>query len=91
MRCYNAAMNSRFQFSMARLFVAVTMFCLAAFLFSVALRPGINETLALLIVAIAGVAMSVGIGSLFRSVLIAIVVGISLAFAVWFVLPSPMP
>ena len=83
-------MSSRFQFSMAHLFVAVTTFCIAAFLFSVALRPGINETLALAIVAIAGVAMSVGIGNLFRSVLIGIVVGIPLAFAVWFFLPSPM-
>jgi hypothetical protein len=30
MRCYNAAMKNRFQFSMARLFVLVTLVCVSA-------------------------------------------------------------
>jgi predicted histidine transporter YuiF (NhaC family) len=72
------------------MFVALTAFCVAAFLFTVALRRGTNETLALVIVATAGLIITVGIGALFRSVLIAIVLGIPLAIAIWFFLPSPM-
>jgi hypothetical protein len=87
----NAAMSERFQFSMARLFVAVTAFCVAACLFTIALRPGINETLALIVVGIAGAAICAGIGTLFRSVVMGVVVGVPLAFAVWFFLPSPLP
>ncbi len=55
MRCCNAAMSKPFQFSMLRLFVAVSLACVAAFLFSIALRRGINEALALMIVCASGV------------------------------------
>jgi hypothetical protein len=41
MRCYNAAMRNRFRFSMRRLFVAVSLCCLAAWIFGNAdLSPG---------------------------------------------------
>ena len=83
-------MSNRFQFSMARLFLAVTTFCMAAFFFSFALRPGIDETLALVIVGVAGATLSTGIAALVRSVLIGMFVGLPLAFALWFFLPSPL-
>jgi hypothetical protein len=93
-RCYNAAMSKPFQFSMQRLFVAVTLACVGAFLFSIAIRRGTDETLALAIVCASGAVVGAGAGQLFhRPIIGAIagaVIGVPLALGVWFFMPEPM-
>jgi hypothetical protein len=95
MRCYNAAMRKPFQFSMRRMFVAVSLACIGAFLFSIALRRGTDERLALAIVCTSGAVVGGGVGQLvYRPTLGAIVgavVGMPLALGGWLFLPSPMP
>jgi hypothetical protein len=92
MRCYNAAVSKPFQFSMQRLFVAVTLACIGAFLFAIALRRGTDERLALAIVCVSGAIVGAGAGQLFHRPTIGAVIGaaagVPLALGLWFFMPE---
>jgi hypothetical protein len=77
---------------MKRLFVAVTLACVGAFLFSIALRRGTDERLALALVCVSGAIVGGGVGQLFRrpfiGAIIGAVIGVPLALGLWFFLPE---
>jgi hypothetical protein len=85
-------MSKPFQFSMQRLFVSVSLACIGAFLFAIALRRGTDERLALAIVCVSGVVVGGGFGQLFRrpvvGTIVGAVIGVPLALAAWFFFPQ---
>jgi outer membrane lipoprotein SlyB len=86
----NAAMSKPFQFSMRRMFGAVSLACVGAFLFAIAIRRGTDETLALAIVCVSGAVVGGGVGQLFHRPVIGTVIGVPLALGLWFFLPEPL-
>ena len=73
---------------MRRLFIAVSFICVGAMLLAIAARQETNEALAFALVGASGVAAGAGFGSLFRKPFVWALIGIPVAFGIWFFLPT---
>ncbi len=79
MRFYNAGMSTPFQFSISRMLVAVSLFCVAASAVSLEINANIRDSIPAVIVATAGALFGAGIGTLFGKTIAGAAVGFVIA------------